>query len=106
MGGLMKLFGDVSALQEPMSKVITFMPVDVSILLFALAEFVLGALLVLGLFTKTAAKLTALLTLVIILSGFYVGMAQMMMPNFGWLVIAWHLSNVGSNKLAVDNFFK
>ena len=47
--GIGKLFLNA---RPPIDKVITFIPADTSILLLGLLEFILGALFLLGLFTK------------------------------------------------------
>ena len=52
----MKLFFGMA---PPVDLIVTFLPADVSIFLIGMVEFVLGTLLVLGLFTRTAAWLTA-----------------------------------------------
>lgn len=49
--GIMKLFFGMA---PPVEKVITFIPIDVSLFLMGMFEFLLGVLLVKGLFTRVA----------------------------------------------------
>lgn len=69
--GLMKLNGQ---LVPPVGKIIGFMPQETSIFLMAIAEIVLGVLLIIGLWTTIAAWLGALLMVAIIVSGIYLGL--------------------------------
>lgn len=54
--GIMKLFFGMA---PPIEKIITFMPTDVSLFLMGMVEFLLGVLLVFGLFTRVAGWATA-----------------------------------------------
>jgi len=102
-GGIGKLFLGV---RVPVDQIITFLPADTSLILLALLELVLGVLLILGLFTKFTAKVTAILLLVVILSGLYLKMYTPLWKDVILLGAAWHLAKVGSNKFAADSFFR
>ena len=69
--GWMKLTGKLA---PPIDKIITFLPVETSILLFGLVETVVGLLIVLGLWTRIAAWLGAILMVAILWSGIYLGL--------------------------------
>lgn len=99
--GIGKLFLNA---RPPIDKVITFIPADTTLILLGLLEFALGALFLLGLFTKFTGKVSAILLVVIILSGFYIGMGPLY-KDIVLLTAAWHLANVGSKKYALDSFF-
>lgn len=64
----MKLFFGMT---PPVDLIITFLPTDINIFLMGMLEFVLGTLLVVGLFTRTAAWLTAGLLLAFFGSALY-----------------------------------
>ena len=66
--GIMKLF---FGLAPPVDKIITFMPVEVSLFLMGMFEFVVGTLLVLGLFSRVAGWITAGLFVVLFASAAY-----------------------------------
>src|SRR3989338_984844 len=72
--GIGKLFLNV---RPPIDKILTFIPADTSILLLGLLEFVIGVLFLLGLFSKFTGKVAAILLVIIILSGFYIGMGPL-----------------------------
>ena len=65
---IMKLFFGAA---PPVDKIITFMPTDVSLFLMGLLEFVIGTLLVLGLFTRVAGWAAAGLFAVFFASAVY-----------------------------------
>lgn len=66
--GIMKLFFGMA---PPVDLIVTFLPTDVSIFLMGMLEFVLGTLLLFGLFTRTAAWLTAVFFVVFFGSAAY-----------------------------------
>lgn len=101
--GIGKLFFDS---RPPVEQIITFLPADTTLIILGLVETVLGFLVLIGLFTKMSAKFTAILMLIIILSGVYLGRATTMYKDVGLLAIAWHLVKVGSDRWSLDNFFK
>ncbi|MDP4012300.1 MAG: DoxX family protein [Candidatus Nanoarchaeia archaeon] len=100
--GIGKLFFDS---RPPVEQIITFLPADTTLIILGLVEFILGSLVLVGLFTKTSAKLTAVLMLIIIISGVYLGMLKVIAKDFVLLAAAWHLSKVGSDKWSLDKFF-
>jgi uncharacterized membrane protein YphA (DoxX/SURF4 family) len=65
---VMKLFFGAA---PPVDAIVTFMPVDVSLFLLGLLEFVVGALLVVGLFTRVAAWVATSLFAIFMLSAIY-----------------------------------
>ena len=69
--GWMKFTG---SLAPPVDKIITFLPAETSILLMGVAEAVIGVLVLIGLWTRVAAWIGALLMAVIIISGIYLGL--------------------------------
>jgi uncharacterized membrane protein YphA (DoxX/SURF4 family) len=64
----MKLFFGAA---PPVDLIVTFLPTDVSLFLMGMLEFVLGTLLLMGLFTRTAAWLTAVFFVVLFGSALY-----------------------------------
>ena len=99
--GIGKLFFNV---RPPIDKIITFIPADTTLILLGLLGFVIGALFLLGLFTKLTGKVATALLIVIILSGFYIGMGPLY-KDIALFAASWHLANVGSKKYALDSFF-
>ncbi|MEK6867621.1 MAG: DoxX family protein [Nanoarchaeota archaeon] len=65
---IMKLFFGAA---PPVDKIITFMPADVSLFLMGLLEFMIGTLLILGLFTRVAGWAAAGLFAVFFASAVY-----------------------------------
>lgn len=72
---IMKLFFGMA---PPVDKIITFMPADVSLFLLGMLEFILGTLLVLGLFSRVAGWLTAVLIGVFFASAIYLQVSGIM----------------------------
>ena len=66
--GIMKLFFGMA---PPVEKIITFMPTDVSLFLMGMFEFLLGVLLVFGLFTRVAGWATTGFMVVLFASAGY-----------------------------------
>ncbi len=64
----MKLFFGMA---PPLDLIVTFLPADMSLFLMGMVEFVLGTLLVLGLFTRTAAWLTVVFFAALFSSAIY-----------------------------------
>ncbi len=75
--GIMKLFFGMA---PPVDKIITFMPVDVTLFLMGMLEFILGTLLVVGLLTRVAGWLTAGFLAVLFISAAYLHLSGIL-PN-------------------------
>ena len=72
---IMKLFFGMA---PPVDKIITFMPADVSLFLLGMFEFVIGTMLVLGLFTRVAGWKAAGLIVVFFASAAYLHFSGIM----------------------------
>lgn len=72
---VMKLFFGAA---PPVDKIITFMPVDVSLFLLGLLEFVIGVLLVFGLWTRVAGWAAAVFIAVLFVSLVYLQFSGIM----------------------------
>lgn len=100
--GIGKLFLNVKA---PVDKIITFLPADTTLLILGFVEFIIGILFILGLFTKFTGKAAAVLLLIIILSGIYLKLYQVIIKDVVLFSAAWHLAKTGSKEFALDKFF-
>src|SRR3990167_2509985 len=71
--GIMKLFFGMA---PPVEKIITFMPTDVTLFLMGMFEFLLGVLLVFGLFTRVAGWATTGFMVVLFASAGYLHISE------------------------------
>ena len=106
--GLMKIlafFGVLSYAYPPINKIIPFIPLSTAGLLLGIVEFAVGALLVIGLYTRFAAWVAAILFAVFILSGIYLGlfMKAGLFKDVGLLAAALMLATEGCRKWGLDS---
>ncbi|PIN80798.1 hypothetical protein COV16_00310 [Candidatus Woesearchaeota archaeon CG10_big_fil_rev_8_21_14_0_10_34_8] len=82
--GVMKLFFGAA---PPVDMILTFMPADVSLFLLGMLEFVLGTLLLFGLFTRVTAWVSASLVAVFFLVAAYLHTSGLMtgLWNSAWM---------------------
>lgn len=100
--GWMKFIG---SLAPPIDKIITFLPLETSILLMGIVEAVIGVLVLVGLWTRVAAWLGALLMATIILSGIYLGLFWQffLIKDISMLVILIALGLMETREWTVDH---
>ncbi len=75
--GAMKILGFfkvVAYAYPPIDRIITFIPLEISGMILGIVEFVVGILLIIGLFTRTAALIAAVLLIIFIISGAVLGL--------------------------------
>lgn len=100
--GVLKLFFDVA---PPIEKIIFFMPKETSVALLGILEFVVGALLLIGLLTRAASVVAALLLVGFVLSSVALGVfvTQFMIKDLVLLAAALHFAAHGASAFSADN---
>ncbi|HLD12605.1 MAG TPA: DoxX family protein [Candidatus Nanoarchaeia archaeon] len=74
--GVMKVlafFNVVTYTFPPINKILTFLPLSTSGLLLGLVEVIIGVLLIIGFWTRTAAWAATILLVIFVLAGAYLG---------------------------------
>lgn len=98
---VLKLFFDVA---PPIEKIIFFMPKETSVALLGIVEFVVGALLIVGLLTRAAAVVAGFLLVGFIMSSVALGifLSQFMVKDFVLLAAAIHVLMHGAPTFSID----
>ncbi len=99
--GVLKLFFNFA---PPIEKIVFFMPKETSLALLGIVEFVVGALLVLGLLTRAASVIAGLLLVGFVLSSFALGVfvSQFIIKDLVLLSAALHFMVHGAPAFSVD----
>ena len=80
--GVMKILGFfkvVSYTYPPLDKILTFVPLNTAGVLLGVAEFAVGVLLIIGLWTRVAAWGATVLLLCFVIAGAYLGLFMQLM---------------------------
>lgn len=99
--GWMKLSGQAV---PPIDKIFAFIPLDISVFLLGSIELVLGFLILIGMWTQISAWLSAVLVLLVLMSGAYLGlfMELALMKDISLLVIFVALGLLEPEEWSVD----
>ena len=102
--GLGKLFFGA---KPPIEQIITFLPAETSILILGIIELAVGLLLFLGLFTKFAGWISALLYLSFVLGGLFLGlfMQSMLIKDVALLAASLEIAWTGARMWGIDSLF-
>ena len=100
---VLKLFFDVA---PPIDKIVFFLPKETSVALLGIVEFVVGALLVVGLLTRAAFVVAGLLLVGFILSSAALGifLSQFMIKDVVLLAVAIHGMMHGAPTFSLEAF--
>lgn len=105
ISGIGKLFLGMS---PPLDKILFFIPLNISTYLLGLLEFVVGIMLLAGLFTRIAAWVAAGLLIIFLISGAALGifMQAGLLKDVGLLAAALSSALVGCPRWGIDHVFK
>lgn len=102
--GIGKLFLNA---RPPIDQIITFIPLNTSLLILGIIEVIIGLLLVIGLFTRIAAWASAVLLLLFVIGGIVLGLFidAFLLKDIALLAVALELAWTGSRMWGLDNRF-
>ncbi|MEK6812715.1 MAG: DoxX family membrane protein, partial [Nanoarchaeota archaeon] len=105
--GAMKIlhfFNLVPYVYPPLDKILTFLPLNTSGLLLGILEFIIGILLILGLWTRVAASGATILFIIFIISGAVLGlfMQAMLFKDVIMAAAALLLATEGCRQWGLD----